>query len=202
VVTRGGEAHHQESGDSEDRPREEGTRAHSEDGRSEDGPSEDGQPEAVPAHCREGREEAGPRRDEEEARAASGGRDAGRQPRRPRRARCQRLRPVREPGVDRDADERGGAGIRRSARRVERDLAKIRERDPEVADSALAASAVALAREIEHPFNSATSKSMCAGKLHEALDRLRELAPPKQEDDRIEDLAAECRLRLAGGTEA
>jgi hypothetical protein len=85
---------------------------------------------------------------------------------------------------------------------VGRDLEEIRQRAPEVADSALAASAVALAYEIDKASNSATSKSMCARAMHEALDKLRELTPPKQEDDRIDNLASSARLRLAGGTEA
>jgi hypothetical protein len=68
---------------------------------------------------------------------------------------------------------------------------------PAVAGSALAAMALALGREIEHPYNSATSKSMCAKSLMEALDRLRAIAPPKQEADGIDDIAGQREKRRA-----
>lgn len=73
---------------------------------------------------------------------------------------------------------------------VERDLERLRARSPELADSALAASVVALARELDAPKNSATSKSMCARALIDALDRLRELAPPEREEDGLDELAS------------
>jgi hypothetical protein len=57
-----------------------------------------------------------------------------------------------------------------------------------LAESALAASAMTLARELDKPGNSATSKSMCAKGLRETLDRLRELSPPKVERDRIDEV--------------
>lgn len=65
---------------------------------------------------------------------------------------------------------------------VERDLALIRARDPKVADSAIAATALRMAYELEDPYNSATSKSMCAKSLQQAMDRLLELSPPGQEE--------------------
>jgi hypothetical protein len=79
---------------------------------------------------------------------------------------------------------------------VERDLAEIRKRDSELADSALAASALTLARELDNPRNSATSKSMCARALHDALDRLRSLAPAKPEIDELDDLTKRRAARL------
>lgn len=54
--------------------------------------------------------------------------------------------------------------------------------------SGLAASALALARELDDDTNSATSKSMCARSLMDAMDRLRELAPPKQQADRLDEV--------------
>ena len=78
---------------------------------------------------------------------------------------------------------------------VERDL----ERTPDLAGSALAGLARAMAFEIEHPHNSATSKSMCAGQLRDTLDRMRELAPPKEEADEFDDLVSRRAARLAGG---
>lgn len=67
---------------------------------------------------------------------------------------------------------------------VDRDLALLPD---ELAQSGLAASARALARELDRP-NSATSKSMCARALHDALDRLRDLAPPRKTHDRLDEV--------------
>lgn len=78
---------------------------------------------------------------------------------------------------------------------VARDLAEIRKRAPSVADSTLAAAAQALALELDHPYNSATSKSMCAKALMEAVERLRELAPPPEKKDKVDNLAAQRATR-------
>ena len=80
---------------------------------------------------------------------------------------------------------------------VERDLAAIADVDPDLAISGLAALALALAREMDNP-NSATSKSMCAGQLRDTLDRLRELMPPEQETNEIDELRARRERRVAG----
>lgn len=85
---------------------------------------------------------------------------------------------------------------------VERDLAAIRAADAELAESALAALAVSLAREIAHPGNSATSKSMCARTLLDTMNQLRDLAPAKEEGDGLDDLSARRAARLAGGSTA
>lgn len=75
---------------------------------------------------------------------------------------------------------------------VEEDLDLIRQRDPKVADSAIAAAALRMAHEIEDPYNSATSKSMCAKALQQAMDRLLELSPPGQEKKgRLYDIKAD-----------
>lgn len=81
---------------------------------------------------------------------------------------------------------------------VARDIAEIAKRDEGLASSGLAAAALALARELDIPKNSATSKSMCARALAEQLDRLRALAPPATEADDIDDLATRRQKRLAG----
>jgi hypothetical protein len=83
---------------------------------------------------------------------------------------------------------------------VERDVAQLAKRDRAIAGSALAAAAVALAYEIENPYNSATSKSMCAGQLRDTLDRLRELAPAEEETDGLDDLSARRAARIAGAS--
>jgi hypothetical protein len=82
---------------------------------------------------------------------------------------------------------------------VERDLNEIRNRDPALAKSGLAATALALATRIDDPANSATSISMCSRALRETLDRLRELAPEAAEQDRLDDLGARRTERLARG---
>lgn len=89
------------------------------------------------------------------------------------------------------------AGSSRMVDATERDLERIRKRDPELADSALAASAVAMAYEIDHPYNSATSKSMCQARLAEAMKALRDLAPPEEAKDGIDQLAERRADRLA-----
>lgn len=75
---------------------------------------------------------------------------------------------------------------------VQRDVDKLPE---ELAESGLAATAISLAYELEDPFNSATSKSMCAKALGEALAQLRALAPAKQEADKLDDLTARREAR-------
>lgn len=80
---------------------------------------------------------------------------------------------------------------------VERDLKEIAALDSDLARSGHAAAALALARELDDPANSATSKSMCAKALNETLDKLRALAPPTKEADRVDDLAARRTERLA-----
>lgn len=85
---------------------------------------------------------------------------------------------------------------------VELDLAEIAERDEQLAKSGLAAVALRLALELDHPFNSATSKGQCAKTLNETLDRLRELAPEKEESDGVDDLAERRRARRKGGAAA
>ncbi len=87
----------------------------------------------------------------------------------------------------------GGCAPRNVIDAVERDLAKM----PAVADTALAAVAVALARELEHPYNSATSKSMCAARLNETMAELRALAPPERKADSIDRIAAQREKRQA-----
>lgn len=81
---------------------------------------------------------------------------------------------------------------------VKRDLDSIRKLDRDVAESALAASALVLAEQLDSPKNSATSKAMCAKSLIETLDRLHELAPDREEDDKVDEISARRAARLAG----
>jgi hypothetical protein len=65
---------------------------------------------------------------------------------------------------------------------------------PKAAESTLAATATALAAELDGA-NSATSKSMCAKALIDVMRELRALAPPKREADRLDDLTARREAR-------
>lgn len=80
---------------------------------------------------------------------------------------------------------------------VEEDLRRIEERDPRLARSALAASAFALARDLDNPKNSATSKSMCAKALNETMGRLLELAPEAPKEGKIDELRSRRAARRA-----
>jgi hypothetical protein len=59
-----------------------------------------------------------------------------------------------------------------------------------------------MALEIEHPFNSATSKSMCQARLFDALRELRELAPADKKRGALYDLKSGREVRLATGESA
>jgi hypothetical protein len=63
-------------------------------------------------------------------------------------------------------------------------------------EGALAAAALALARVIDAP-GSATSKAMVAKELRETLAALRALAPPKREQDTLDEIAAAREKRRA-----
>ena len=64
-------------------------------------------------------------------------------------------------------------------------------------DSGLAAGVLAMARELDVSGNSATSKSMCFRALQDGLRELRELAPPAEETDALNDIEAQRVKRLA-----
>jgi hypothetical protein len=65
------------------------------------------------------------------------------------------------------------------------------------ASSSLAATALALAEQLDEPRNGATSKSMCAKAMVDVLRELRLLAPPKQEDDELDRARKQRTERLA-----
>lgn len=91
----------------------------------------------------------------------------------------------------------GGSLVVTVAEAVRRELEKLGENHPGLASSALAMSVLAMAREIDDPDNSATSKSMCQARLQDALDRLHELIPPEEEGDALDELSARRADRLA-----
>lgn len=89
--------------------------------------------------------------------------------------------------------------VRRTvAAAVRGELEAMADLAPKIRGSALAALAVAMAREVDNPDNSATSKSLCAGRLIDAVDRLRASVPAEVQADGLDDLAARRDRRLAG----
>lgn len=80
---------------------------------------------------------------------------------------------------------------------VLRDIEKL---GPDAADTGLAATALALAAELDAG-NSATSKSMCATALIKVMQELRASAPPKIQEDRVDEIA-QRRARRVGGQAA
>jgi len=80
---------------------------------------------------------------------------------------------------------------------VQRDLARIGRADGALAESALAAAALELARQMDGE-NSATSKAMCAAQLHMIMDKLRELTPKAVEPDGVDELSRRRTARRAG----
>lgn len=70
---------------------------------------------------------------------------------------------------------------------VRRDLASL---TPGLADSALAAVALAMGVEVDDRGNPGSTKASCAKALTDALRELRALVPVGEEGDRLDDLAA------------
>lgn len=68
------------------------------------------------------------------------------------------------------------------------ELAEIAKRDPKLARSGYAASAIALAQALDDPTSSSTSKSMCSRSFQEALDRLHELAPEEKRSSKVDEI--------------
>lgn len=64
---------------------------------------------------------------------------------------------------------------------------------------AISESALSLARALDNPKTSPNARAFCAKELRETLDRLRELAPSREQRDAIDDLADRRTKRLAAG---
>lgn len=82
---------------------------------------------------------------------------------------------------------------------VKRDLAELAKRDKTVAESGLAAAALALAEALDS-HAPASSKSMCAKSLQDILAELRHLAPVKAESSPLDEIKArrDRKLRKTG----
>jgi hypothetical protein len=68
-------------------------------------------------------------------------------------------------------------------------LAELRDY-PGMRGSGLALTALALAADIDSPETSPTARAACTRELRETLDRLRELAPPREQSNHLDDLTA------------
>jgi hypothetical protein len=79
---------------------------------------------------------------------------------------------------------------------VENVLRDIEELGPKASETGLAATALAFAAELDAR-NSATSKSMCAKSLIDVMRELRALAPPKIQEDRVDEIAKRRERRIA-----
>jgi hypothetical protein len=80
---------------------------------------------------------------------------------------------------------------------VTRDLEELGSK---ASESALAATALVLAEQLDGP-NSATSKALCAKELTATLKELRALAPPKKQEDRADKIRKRRHLRVAGAAD-
>jgi hypothetical protein len=81
---------------------------------------------------------------------------------------------------------------------VNRELAALKKLDKDLAIGALAATAKALAREIDDPDNSPTSKATCARALADTLTALRDMAPKNRAQDGVDELRDRRAARRAG----
>ena len=99
-------------------------------------------------------------------------------------------RPGRSAGSRRRANVDDDGAVVAATRR---DLALLPD---DLAGSALAASALVMAEGLDGP-SSLTSKTMAQSRLQEAMDRLRELAPPEEKKGRVHDIKSGRALRLA-----
>lgn len=85
---------------------------------------------------------------------------------------------------------------------LERELEGYELRLPGISGSALAASALELAAQMDDPTNSSTSKSMCGRELREHLRDLRDELPPVQAKDGLaslqDDFTSRRQAKIAG----
>jgi hypothetical protein len=79
---------------------------------------------------------------------------------------------------------------------VKNEIAALAKRAKEIEGSALAALAVAMAKEIDKAKNSATAKSACGARLIDSLDRLLARVPPAQTKDELDEIRQRREKRL------
>lgn len=93
------------------------------------------------------------------------------------------------------------SGPSRVVEGVERELKEIRKRDKELADSALAGSVFALAREIDSPTTSPNAKAACVKEMRETLGKLHGQVP-EETKGRLHAIQSGRADRLAAGSPA
>jgi hypothetical protein len=81
---------------------------------------------------------------------------------------------------------------------VNRELAALKKLDKDLANGALAATAQALAREIDNADTSPTSKATCARALADTMTALRAMAPKSRPQDGVDELRDRRDARRAG----
>lgn len=115
---------------------------------------------------------------------------------RPRRARAAKTPAAKRqaPATRPRGRKRKGPAERALERELDGDLAP-------VAGSALAASALALARQLDKPRISATATASCSRALLDTLERLRGLVPQKEEEGPLDDLQGRRAARLGRSRE-
>jgi hypothetical protein len=85
---------------------------------------------------------------------------------------------------------------------VDRELAQVAKRDKDLAAGALAATAQALARELDDQDTSATAKAACARELTATMSQIRNLAPKNERQDALDEIGARRAKRRARGAGA
>jgi|SRR4051812_37439481 hypothetical protein len=82
---------------------------------------------------------------------------------------------------------------------VRAELRALDERKPGLADSALAAGAIAVAKRIDHPDTTAAAAASCLRALERAMTALHAQAPPEkpEQEDPLDRLAASIAARIA-----
>lgn len=138
------------------------------------------------------------------ARAAS---PKAKPPRKPAAKASQKAKPAtkKPPATGRRASSKSSANAKSDSRprrrkgalevAIARDI-KALQLPADSATEGLQALALAMGREIDSAFNSATAKSMCGRIAYDVMDRLRELAPTDQKADEISEFERRMNAKL------
>lgn len=123
---------------------------------------------------------------------------ATRKPATAKRPTAAKKPPAKKPAAKRKSAAKTTAPAVSVTDAVKKDLAVLAERDPELANGAIAATALALARTLDDRDAAATSQATCARALTEIMEKLRAMAPAEQKDG-VDDLKARRAARRAAG---
>ncbi len=117
------------------------------------------------------------------AKKAAPKRAAPAKPKAPARKRAPAREPKAEPEQGTDAPSLGP--VRKA---VEADLARLSERDADVADTGLAAAALSLASALDSPDHSLAARTAATKALQGVLRELYAMAPPKEAGDELDGI--------------